>query len=169
MNIRIFTDDIFASATINEQQLSAINKIISPEPKEYRIFFAQGNDQFTEKELQYREYAGSVMAKDLHEAFAKSQNSNDAEWEKLGRRSTSVGDMISDGENMYMVASQGFKLVGSVLLDQTQEIIESYNHQHLHEEIQRFNEYEMEYNQQMQMEMVEDMIQHDMMSRIDDM
>lgn len=158
MRITIYTDNIVASATITDEQLSAINKIISPEPKKYKIFFAQGPDRFTEKVSQYREYAGSVLAKDLDEAFAKSQNGNDKEWESLSRRSTSVGDFISDGQNMYMVASQGFTLVCSVSVDSTFDIIYNMNEQLSMDD-------EKEFNEQLKMDIVDDMIKHDMMTQ----
>lgn len=154
MRITIETEQIVATAIITGEQLAAINKIINPEPKEYKIFFAQGDDKFTEKILQYREYAGTVLAKDLDEAFDKSQNGNDKEWELLSRRSTSVGDFISDGENMYMVASQGFTFICKVSVDSTFDTIHMMN-----EQLAMDNERECDVYYQMQM--IDELIQQE--------
>jgi hypothetical protein len=131
---------------------------LAHQPKRYNIFFARDNDQFTEKVSQYRSYAGNVEASSLEEAFAKSQNGNNSDWDDYNTRSTSVGDFISDGENMYMVASQGFTPICKVSVDNTFEIVNLMNEQLAIDE-------EREFNEQLKMDMVDDMIQHDMMTQ----
>lgn len=55
-----------------------------------------------------RKYVGSVEAYTLNGAFIASQNDN-SDWEKLGQRSTSVGDIIQDEDGFHLVCNIGFE------------------------------------------------------------
>ena len=79
--------------------------------QQYHIYHATGLDRFTETENQPRYYAGCVIANSLEMAFVKSQN-GDWPWNIVNPcRSTSIGDVIQEGDNFHMVASFGFKLL----------------------------------------------------------
>jgi hypothetical protein len=54
------------------------------------------------------ECIGSVEAKHINDAFRLAQNDFNEEYASLNRRSTSVGDIITDGNGHYMVKSLGF-------------------------------------------------------------
>ena len=54
-------------------------------------------------------YIGAVMASSLEEAFMLSQNDFNEEYAEIGARSTSVGDMILDGNDFYLVKMVGFE------------------------------------------------------------
>ena len=54
------------------------------------------------------ECIGTVDAESLPEAFRLSQNDFNEEYASLGYRSTSVGDIITDGDSHYMVKGNGF-------------------------------------------------------------
>lgn len=54
------------------------------------------------------ECIGSVEANGIADAFKLAQNDFNEEYASLGRRSTSVGDIITDGETHYMVKGTGF-------------------------------------------------------------
>ena len=55
-----------------------------------------------------RTVKGEVMAKDLDDAFTKSQNGVTDEWEKFKARSCSVGDVIEVDGKFFFVADMGF-------------------------------------------------------------
>lgn len=59
-------------------------------------------------------YIGAVMASSLEEAFILSQNDFNEEYAEIGARSTSVGDMILDGNDFYLVKGIGFEYVLSI-------------------------------------------------------
>lgn len=81
-------------------------------PKIYHIFLAiDSSSLFTEEEFQIRRYAATVIAKDLEDAFKKSQNDFNPDYAKKGVRSCSVGDLIQDNDGFYMVCASGFKLI----------------------------------------------------------
>ena len=56
-------------------------------------------------------FVATVTARDLEEAFYKSQNGHDAAYTELPLRSTSVGDIIRkiDDDTCHMVMGFGFK------------------------------------------------------------
>jgi len=56
-------------------------------------------------------YIGAVMASSLEEAFILSQNDFNEEYAEIGARSTSVGDMILDGNDFYLVKGIGFECI----------------------------------------------------------
>lgn len=56
-------------------------------------------------------YIGAVMASSLEEAFILSQNDFNEEYAEIGVRSTSVGDMILDGNDFYLVKGIGFECI----------------------------------------------------------
>lgn len=66
---------------------------------------------FTEKLEQPREYVGFILAKDLNDAWEKSQNDFNPHYAMYGKRSTSVGDMLMDETGFYLVKNSGFDLV----------------------------------------------------------
>ena len=57
---------------------------------------------FDETEVQLRKYVGFVNAESLNEAFVLSQNDN-IDWQKNRTRSTSIGDVIQDGDKLFLV------------------------------------------------------------------
>lgn len=80
--------------------------------RQFHIFHSiQPGVMFTETEIQPREYASFVVAHNLEEAFKLSQNEFNKDWstEHKPLRSTSVGDVIQDGDKFFMVCSTGFK------------------------------------------------------------
>ena len=56
-------------------------------------------------------YIGAVMASSLEEAFILSQNDFNEEYAEIGARSTSVGDVILDGNDFYLVKGIGFECI----------------------------------------------------------
>lgn len=68
------------------------------------------NKMFKQIETQPRIYVGTLMAKDLNDAFVRGQNEN-PEYKAFNNRSVSVGDMILEDNNFYMVCGIGYKLV----------------------------------------------------------
>jgi hypothetical protein len=84
----------------------------TPDDRTFTLYHATGPNAFTEVEDQERKYAGWVRATSLEEAFRKSQNT-DKPWFINNCRSTSVGDVIQDGKDRYLVCGSGFKLLGS--------------------------------------------------------
>lgn len=80
--------------------------------KQYHIFHAIGSDKFSPVEQQPRSYAGTVYAESLDDAYMKSQNFNGI-WNTADPfRSTSIGDVIVDGDTSYMVMPVGFVVIG---------------------------------------------------------
>jgi len=81
--------------------------------RQFHIHHSTGKDRFTEVKEQPREYAGYVEADSLQDAFIKSQNCLDGslvDWNKTNPcRSTSVGDVIQDGDDFYLVKNFGFE------------------------------------------------------------
>jgi hypothetical protein len=69
--------------------------------------------RFTETEKQPRVYASFVEAESLNDAFMLSQNDFNPNWstEDKPLRSTSVGDIIQDGDDFHMVLGIGFRLL----------------------------------------------------------
>lgn len=59
-------------------------------------------------------YIGAVMATDINEAWKLAQNDFNEEYAQLGARSTSVGDMILDGNDFYLVKGIGFEYMLSI-------------------------------------------------------
>lgn len=66
---------------------------------------------FTDRERQTRKYVGSVMAKDLDDAFRMAQNDFNEDYRKYKVRSTSIGDLIQDDYGFYMITGIGMKLL----------------------------------------------------------
>lgn len=59
-------------------------------------------------------YIGTVMATDINEAWKLAQNDFNEEYVQYGVRSTSVGDMILDGNDFYLVKGIGFEYLLSI-------------------------------------------------------
>lgn len=77
--------------------------------KQYHIFHSTGINRFFAVENQPRQYAGFVNATSLEQAFALSQNIEE-NWNPTNPcRSTSVGDVIQDDNDFYMVCGIGFQ------------------------------------------------------------
>ena len=55
-----------------------------------------------------KKYAGFVRAKSLREAYRKSQHVEGSDWD-TSERSTSIGDMLQDGDDLYLVMPNGYK------------------------------------------------------------
>ena len=69
---------------------------------------------FTEEPTQRRLFVGTVMAISVGEAWLKSQNFSSHWNKKRPCRSTSVGDVIRDGNELHLVKGIGFELIGHV-------------------------------------------------------
>lgn len=54
------------------------------------------------------EKVAEVECHSVGQAFQLAQNDFDANYAKLGKRSTSVGDLIVEGEQVFMVTGLGF-------------------------------------------------------------
>jgi len=94
------------------QEIGVDQKVDSDQLKLYHIFLAvESSSTYTEEEFQIRKYAATVIAKDLEEAFKKSQNDFNPDYAKKNVRSCSVGDLIQDNDGFYMVCASGFKLI----------------------------------------------------------
>jgi len=76
--------------------------------KQYHIFHATSPLRFTETQIQPREYVGFVQADSIEKAFEYAQNDH-VDWAMNEVRSTSVGDVIQDGDKFFMVCGTGFK------------------------------------------------------------
>lgn len=78
--------------------------------KNYSIWHPLGNVINHECSLKEHDYqlVGSVIASTKEQAFIYSQSFS-SQWENKNIRSTSVGDIITDGEKYYMVKGMGFK------------------------------------------------------------
>lgn len=88
--------------------------------KQFHIYHCINKEfMFTETEKQPRKYVGSVMARDMEQAFMYAQNDFNEAYKKYGQRSTSVGDIVQDDHGFYMVMNMGFKLI--CLLDDNLE------------------------------------------------
>lgn len=93
--------------------------------KQYHIYHATGANKFNPVEDQPRSYVGFVQAESVEDAFMKSQNL-EGDWNTVNPcRSTSVGDIILDNDDFYMVLGSGFKL-----LEYEEEKELSYEEQH---------------------------------------
>ena len=76
---------------------------------QYYIHQAEGEGKFTETVNQPRKYVGFVEADSLEEAFQKSQNGDQSNWNNIFPcRPTSVGDIIQGPYDFYMVTNSGF-------------------------------------------------------------
>ena len=81
-------------------------------PKLYQIFLSvESSSIYTEEEFQIRRFAGTVIAKDLEDAFLHAQNDFNPDYAKNKVRSCAVGDIIMDDHGFYMVCESGFKLI----------------------------------------------------------
>lgn len=76
--------------------------------RQFHIFHSTGIHRFNEVQVQPRVYAGYVEAESLEAAYCHSQNPG-PQWEYANTRSTSVGDVIQDGDSFFMVCGMGFK------------------------------------------------------------
>jgi hypothetical protein len=75
---------------------------------QYHIFHSTGSNAFEEVEKQPRRYVGFVTANSLDEAFFLSQTDN-SDWAMNEVRSTSVGDVIQQDDQFFMVCGTGFR------------------------------------------------------------
>jgi hypothetical protein len=79
--------------------------------KQYHIFHTIIQSRFPERKIQARKYVGFVNADSLEEAFVESQNTEE-HWNPTNPcRSTSIGDIIQDDNEFYLVCSMGFELL----------------------------------------------------------
>lgn len=77
--------------------------------RQFHIFHSTGPNRFEEIAVQPRDYAGFVHASSVEEAFKSSQNGEEP-WNPFNPgRSTSVGDVIQDGDSFFMVCGMGFE------------------------------------------------------------
>ena len=65
------------------------------------------------------EFIGTIEANSLPEVFKLAQNDFNGEYASLGRRSTSVGDVITDGETHYMIKGNGYASCNPNILQYT--------------------------------------------------
>lgn len=80
--------------------------------KNYTVWHPVGGILNHKCSLTDHEYqlVGNVTASTKERAFIHSQSFS-SQWEKRNLRSTSIGDIISDGDNYYMVKGMGFKQI----------------------------------------------------------
>lgn len=78
-----------------------------PKTRQFHIYHATGKDRFTTKKVQPRQYVGFVNAVSLEKAFEYAQNDY-IDWTMNEVRSTSVGDIIQDGDQFFIVLGMGF-------------------------------------------------------------
>ena len=57
------------------------------------------------------EYITSIESENLVRVFYKAQNDFNPEYATLGKRSTSVGDIVVDNDRMFMYMGVGFKRI----------------------------------------------------------
>lgn len=117
--LEVFIMETIKSNKITKEELEKkISRPLMPELK--REFCIYHN---TNKETMFRDtplkdgekrdfkYIGAVMASSLEEAFILSQNDFNEEYAEIGVRSTSVGDMILDGNDFYLIKMVGFECI----------------------------------------------------------
>lgn len=112
--VRLLTDetDRFDMAHYGEWdygfRVKSLKKRKELQMRQFHIHHATGPKMFSETEVQPRDYVGFVHATSLENAFKLTQGDINPEWDE---RSTSVGDIIQDGTQFYMVCGVGFKLL----------------------------------------------------------
>ena len=95
--------------------------------RQFDIYHATGADRFTETEVQPRELVGSVLADNIDQAYERSQNLS-SDWNPdKPCRSTSMGDIIQDGDKQYLVCGLGFRLLGKAAEEQRADAILKWN------------------------------------------
>lgn len=101
--------------------------------KTFIIHHTTGDAKFSEVANQERVVVGVLQAEDLDDAYTKSQNLiND--WNPINPcRSTSVGDVIQDDKEFYLVCGMGFKQIHNIniptagIIDRAKQISEQQN------------------------------------------
>jgi len=88
-------------------------------------------NQFCERGVYEYEYITTRIQTSLDEAFRMSQNDFSDHYRALGRRSTSVGDIIIDLENgqHYFVSGTGFTAIPETVAQQKQRILIRFTQQ----------------------------------------
>jgi hypothetical protein len=83
--------------------------------KQFNIYHPVGGNMNHECSLEgyTYEFIGSIKSENLVRSFYLSQNNFNPAYAKLGKRSTSVGDIVSDGKTVHMYQSMGTKKVSS--------------------------------------------------------
>jgi ABC-type molybdate transport system substrate-binding protein len=74
--------------------------------------------------LEYQ-LVGSVLADSLEQAFIYSQGFS-SQWENTGNRSTSIGDVITNGDTYYMVKGIGFREIAQPTLNRI-TLVKNFN------------------------------------------
>ena len=86
------------------------------------------------------EYVGSVEVQTLVQVMYQAQNDFNPAYAQLGKRSTSVGDIIVAGETVYMVKGMGYKRISKTkdlykkIMQTDEAIIEILSRQTLSED-----------------------------------
>jgi hypothetical protein len=86
------------------------------------------------------EYVTSIECETLIRVFHRAQNDFNPEYAKLGKRSTSVGDIITNGDVLFMVRPVGFRRIAKTkdlykkIMQTDEAIIEILSRKHLTEE-----------------------------------
>jgi len=86
------------------------------------------------------EYVGSVEVQNLVQVMYKAQNDFNPEYAALGKRSTSVGDIIVNGNAVFMVKGVGYKRIPKTkdlykeIMESDEAIIEILSRQNLTED-----------------------------------
>src|SRR6516164_9115301 len=77
--------------------------------RRFNVYHPKGNRLNTQVEFEGfdYEYIGQVLAKNIEESIFASQNFLNPDYQKLGRRSTTIGDVISDGTQIVIVMREG--------------------------------------------------------------
>lgn len=119
--------ELDSTESANLKAIQMTNIELSHTPKRLRKFdiyhAIEVGKRFTEMEHQHRVYVGSVKANSVEQAYVLSQNVDKCWTELQGelngmrvqpQRSTSVGDVILDNNDLYLVCGCGFKAIGHV-------------------------------------------------------
>ena len=117
--LEVFIMETIKSNKITKEELEKkISRPLMPELKREFCIYHNTNEEtmFRDNPLKDGEkrdfkYIGAVMASSLEEAFILSQNDFNEEYAEIGVRSTSVGDMILDGNDFYLIKMVGFECI----------------------------------------------------------
>jgi len=79
--------------------------------RKFGIYHPKGGELNTTCKLEkiVYEHVALVEAENLVRSFYRSQNDFNKDYAALGKRSTSVGDIVTDDETAYMILGNGFR------------------------------------------------------------
>jgi hypothetical protein len=112
-----------------------------PELKRFGVYHPKGGAMNTvcDVDIDY-EYITFVEAENLVRVIYKTQNDFNEDYASLGKRSTSVGDIVTSNKQVYMVKGTGYKRIPKTkelykkIMETDEAIIEILSRQHLTQE-----------------------------------